>query len=381
MMQPTSAQMGVLKRAPAKVIATLMLLNGFLNIGFLFAQHLGWREHIQWLTSVSQHLSYSAYRTGVVLTVVISIILVMLALGLYRGQRSSWRWAMVILCLLLVRNLIPEIQWLPLGLAVISIAILWFSRKSFTRYGRVLKTPTLIALFSGVFAVAYGSVGSYLLRAQFKGIHHFIDAVYYTFVTYSTVGYGDITPQTQNARLFVITMIVIGLGAFATIVSVVVAPLIERRLKRVLTMVSHFHHLRRHAIICGVTDITLQVASDLHKKGVIVLFIEPDAAKITTIEKEVYEILNADPQNPGILKSAGLKDAALLVCGTQDDAQNILLAMTARTVLGDKHQKHNTKIIVKLERADRVAYAEQSGADDVIVPSILSSRQVMAFLG
>lgn len=370
-----------LKNAPSRLVATLMLLNGLLNIGILIANYWGWDAHVQNLVAWSSHFSYAMNRANVLVTIIVALILISLALGLYRGQRSSWRWTLVFLTLLLMRNVFPAINWLPTILAAVSLVILWLSRKSFQQHGQVLQTRTFIAWASGLFAVAYGSVGSYLLRDQFNGIHNFIDSIYYTFVTYSTVGYGDIVPKTNDARLFAISMIVIGLGAFATIVSVLIAPMIEKRLKKVLNMVSHFHHLRAHAIICGVNDITLQIAKDLHAKNVAVLFIDDDAEQSARLIQLSCEVLTGDPQNQTTLKAAGLKDASVLICGFQDDARNILLAMTARTVLDAKHSRHQkTKIVVKLDQADRVSYAEQSGADEVIVPSVLSSRQILSFL-
>ncbi len=63
---------------------------------------------------------------------------------------------------------------------------------------------------------------------NFKAIKDWPDALYFTVVTYSTVGYGDITPLTEEARLFVVSMIFIGLGAFAGILTFIVGSLVNR---------------------------------------------------------------------------------------------------------------------------------------------------------
>ncbi len=54
----------------------------------------------------------------------------------------------------------------------------------------------VVAWLSIFMALAYGVIGSYLLRGEFHGIQTWTDAIYYTFETYSTVGYGDILPGT-----------------------------------------------------------------------------------------------------------------------------------------------------------------------------------------
>ena len=47
------------------------------------------------------------------------------------------------------------------------------------------------------------------------------DAVYFTIVTFSTVGYGDIHLITEEAKLFTISIIIVGIGLFATIITII----------------------------------------------------------------------------------------------------------------------------------------------------------------
>ena len=60
------------------------------------------------------------------------------------------------------------------------------------------------------------------------------EAAYFTVVTMSTVGYGDILPKSDNARLFVISLIIVGLSVFLTSLTAVVGPLIQGRLIRII---------------------------------------------------------------------------------------------------------------------------------------------------
>ncbi|WP_325100629.1 ion channel [Francisella tularensis] len=52
--------------------------------------------------------------------------------------------------------------------------------------------------------MSYSVLGLYYLRDEFDGIKNISDAVYFTIVTFSTVGYGDIHPITEEAKLFTI---------------------------------------------------------------------------------------------------------------------------------------------------------------------------------
>ena len=71
-----------------------------------------------------------------------------------------------------------------------------FKEKSERRIGY----QQLLALTSVLLALSYGMVGSYILRDQFANLKTWLDALYFTVVTYATVGYGDITPLTPQAK-------------------------------------------------------------------------------------------------------------------------------------------------------------------------------------
>ena len=55
-------------------------------------------------------------------------------------------------------------------------------------------------IISIIIALGYGIVGSYFLRDQFNNLKTLADAVYFTMVTYSTVGYGDIKPMKKGSK-------------------------------------------------------------------------------------------------------------------------------------------------------------------------------------
>ena len=76
--------------------------------------------------------------------------------------------------------------------------------------------------------------------AGFMTIEHlsFIDALYFTIVTISTVGYGDIHPVSAAGKLLSIVLIVIGIGIFLSIVTRFTQSLVQRGLNR----------LRRHRL-------------------------------------------------------------------------------------------------------------------------------------
>ena len=81
-----------------------------------------------------------------------------------------------------------------------------------------------LAIFMG-FLVFIASIAIYLFENNASGgnVRHLYDAFYWSIVTISTVGYGDITPQTHGGRLVTVTLILTGLGVLSFFTSIIVA--------------------------------------------------------------------------------------------------------------------------------------------------------------
>ena len=65
-------------------------------------------------------------------------------------------------------------------------------------------------------------------------VHDAGTALYFSIVSMSTVGYGDITPHSGAARLFTASIIILGITVFATSVSAIAGPVIGGNLKRLV---------------------------------------------------------------------------------------------------------------------------------------------------
>ena len=110
---------------------------------------------------------------------------------------------------------------------IIGLIISWsvFDKRA---KGLRLTYAQLIVIISFVLILMCGVIGSYILKDQFSGINDWTDAIYFTIVTYSTVGYGDIVPHSESAKLFVMSMIFVGLGTFAAMLTFIVGAFVNR---------------------------------------------------------------------------------------------------------------------------------------------------------
>lgn len=364
-----------------RLVSLLMIINGIVNIVVAFLPLFHLHEATKSLSEYSNLVELvPSEQANAVLTIIIGLILILLGVGLYRRSRVAWRWAVFMLALLVIGSIYPNLKQQTLLLSAISLLILILFHKVFNVRSGGIKLPTVIAWLSVLFALAYGAVGSYLLRAQFHNLHTFIDAVYYTFVTYSTIGYGDITPATPNAKLFVVTMVVIGVGAFATAVTVLIGPLMERRLRRIFRVVERFSHMSEHTVLCGYNLLTQQIAKQLQRRNITCLFIEPDKANATMAEQAGFEVLHGDASLQNTLQKASLNNCHYIICADEDDATNILITMTAKAALTKRKRKHPPKILTKIENPENIDKAKQVGADEVISPVVLGTDQVLSLV-
>ena len=178
----------------------------------------------------------------------IGVLLILLAKGLRERRRRAWIAALILLAAVLVTNAphwigVQGVVALAFTLLMIA-ALLAFHRTFSVRAARRISYGQAVAGVAVALAVAYGIVGSYLLRDQFHGIDGWTDAAYFALIAYSTLGYdydvAEMYPVGSDARWFVVSMFLIGVTLFITALSVTLGPIVEGRLKGVMSLVKRF---------------------------------------------------------------------------------------------------------------------------------------------
>jgi voltage-gated potassium channel len=99
------------------------------------------------------------------------------------------------------------------------------------------------ALWMVIFVFLYGILGSTMLRRHYDPeIGSLIQALYYTVITVSTVGYGDYIPKTDVARLFTVSLVLLGLVCATTAAAIIAQPIIKRLQETHGILSSHILH-------------------------------------------------------------------------------------------------------------------------------------------
>jgi len=315
---------------------------------------------------------FSEQRGSYILSILLGLLLILLGYGLLKRKRYAWYWSLTIQILALVNNSVFTVNWFIITITSIYIFFLLVFKNAFYvhRYTPV-KYEYVIAWLSLIFALLYGITGSFILQDQFHGISSLLDATYFTLVTYSTLGYGDITPFTETAKIFTISMILVGVGSFIATLTVILGPMFEKRLQGVMLMVHKFRRTN-HTIIFGYNPLSRYVIKQLQEQNSDCIFIEKDPQVAQTIKNEGFHVIVGDPTSLATLTKANIEYASCLICISERDEINIVTAMTA---LERKNMTESSlKVIVRIENTDNIDKAKRAGATKVISPSILAGN-------
>lgn len=283
---------------------------------------------------------------------VIGSLQIFIAIGLLMRSSLAWVSSVVITLAQLVLAIGYNHQaWytFPVIYIAVLLAAIIISRTVFTRSS--LAAGTLFSLAASVLLLAYGILGSLMLGQGFMPpINDVPEAVYFTVVTMSTVGYGDILPKTDNARLFVISLIVVGITVFLTSITAVIGPLVQGRLARIIEPRRTTMKRVNHFIIAGHGPLAHNTARELlsRDRSVVVITDNEDASFGEA------EMVIGDATDLEVLRKAGAETAYAILALSDDDAENAFVILAVRELHTDAKKIASVSARKNLERVRRV---------------------------
>ena len=169
-------------------------------------------------------------------------------------------------------------------------------------------SPTRRLLW-GIIALAViiitGAIGYMLIEGW-----SFIDALYMTIITITTVGYDEVHPLNGGGQIFSIFLMVGGVGGALYTLTAIVAYLIEGEFGITLgrrQMKNRIAKLKDHFILCGYGRVGQEIARVFSEEGISFVAIDKDRDSIANAEKDGHLYLFADATNDDVLKEAGIE--------------------------------------------------------------------------
>ncbi|WP_313691065.1 NAD-binding protein [Halorarum halobium] len=297
------------------------------------------------------------------------------AYGLRRGYRGAWYSTILLLPLSAAQGLLQASAYsYPLvGLSLLSLPIVGLNRRLFER-DVDLSLTQWASLSALVGALGYSTAGTFALREQFNGVDTLLDALYFSIVTATTVGYGDVTPASgaegQLAKWFALSALVLNVAAFAVALGVLITPAIEARLATALGRMTEtdIDILERHVLVLGHGELTEPIVEELTEANVDFLVITPDEDVARGLRERELNVLTADPSDEGTLERAKVGEARAVVTATNNDAEDALSILTARQL--------NPEVAIVAAASDRenVNKLKRAGANTVISPASIGGH-------
>jgi voltage-gated potassium channel len=235
---------------------------------------------------------------------------------------------------------------------------------------------TLLVIFS--FMVFFASTVIYIFEASGanKGIDTFFDAIYWAVITISTVGFGDITPQTDAGRFITMFLIIGGIGIISFMTSIVTTSMTEK-LEEVKEqhLLNEVNKLKSFILICGYGKMGKELAKELYRSGEDFVVIDVNPQEVEQAKRERFLALRADASDMDVLKE--LKCDTKLKYGvalTNSDSLNLSIILSLKAL------NPNTVIYSRANEKEAKEKLELAGAKEAIFPYQSASIAAMEYL-
>ncbi|HUY22562.1 MAG TPA: potassium channel protein [Acidimicrobiales bacterium] len=225
-----------------------------------------------------------------------------------------------------------------------------------------------IGLAALVLVVLAGTVGYLALG------YSFLDALYQTVITVTTVGYGTGHPLGAGGKIFTIALILVGVGTALYSFSAVLEVLLEghmRDLMRRRSMERNIDRMSGHVVVCGWGRVGREVARFLDAAGRQVVVVDRDAARMSEVP---YPSVTGDVTEDATLMAAGVERAATLVAALDTDADNLFVTVACRSMRPD------LQIIARARNESSEPKLIRAGANRVVNPQQLGGDRMASFV-
>lgn len=217
--------------------------------------------------------------------------------------------------------------------------------------------------------VAFGAIGYQLVDSRFS----FLDALYMTIITLSTIGYGETHPLETNGKIFTIVLVLGGVFGFAYAASEIIRSVVSGELAEYLgkqKMERALANLNGHIIVCGFGRMGYLVCKEFSRLEQPFVVIDKNAEQVKCFHMPHGIALLGDATSDAMLKQAGIERARFVVTVMASDSDNLFATMSAR-LLNPK-----LTIVARVEEMQSEQKLIRAGANRVVSPYQIGGTRV-----
>jgi voltage-gated potassium channel len=214
--------------------------------------------------------------------------------------------------------------------------------------------------------LVYVDRDGYIDQTDPTGTVDLTDAIYYTTVTLSTTGYGDIAPVAEHARLinaFVITPLRI---AFLVLLIGTTLEVLASQGREMFRVARWRRHMDQHVVVIGYGTKGRSAVDTLVNNGTpreSLVVVDPEGVAQEEAHADGLAVVTGDATRREVLRRAGVQRAQAVIITTARDDTTVLATLTVRQL------NPGAYIVAAVREQDNVPLVRQSGADSVITSS------------
>lgn len=224
---------------------------------------------------------------------------------------------------------------------------------------RLFRSKIYLAIFLMVFILIFGVLGY-----RYLSNYDWIDAVYMTIITVTTVGFSEVRPLDTGSKIFTVFLIISSVFIFAYAISVITEYVLSRNSLQLLKkkkVKNQINSLSNHVIVCGFGRNGIQASERLRAFKKPFVIIEKEKEIIERYQSDLLFVIG-DANDDEVLNEAGISKAKFLITALPDDAANLFVVLSARQM------NKNLFIISRASLATSQKKLLLAGANKVIMP-------------
>ena len=216
-----------------------------------------------------------------------------------------------------------------------------------------------------ILIVAAGTIGYMMIEGW-----PFVDALYMTVITISTVGFKEVNQVGEGGRIFTMVLVFSGVGFTLYVAAAVVQFMVEGRIRIIMgrrRLNKKIDRLKNHYIVCGYGRIGRVLCRHLKRANIDVAVIERDSGQIPVMDEDGVLYIVGEATDENSLIKAGIERAKAVVAALATDTDNVFLVLTARQLVPEllimaRASQETAKIKLRAAGANYVESPYEMGA-------------------
>lgn len=224
--------------------------------------------------------------------------------------------------------------------------------------------------------------------------YSWVDALYMTVITITTVGFGEVMPLTPEAKIFTIILILLSVVIVGFAISVISEYIISRSSYKDLIhrkVQQEIDKMENHIIVCGYGRNGQEAVQKLmaYNKQFVVIEMDANIVERFEADKNIH-FVNGNANEDEVLEKAGITEASALICALPEDADNLFIVLSARQLNSElkiisRATAETSQKKLKLAGADNVIMPDRIGGDHmaslVVVPDLIEFLDNLSVVG